>query len=148
MIYQHVNKITKILPLTIFHITHLCNQFNHVYTANFLPRFKSHDFCINSFKIRLFLKKKQNFQGVGALPPDPRACGGWGFAPRPSKQPPIANFWLHDCLQIRCCNTFFFYTKPVNFKLISNFATYRQRRLNFFEIFQCKNATSQNDISK
>ena len=29
--------------------------------------------------------------------PDSRASGGWGFAPRPPKQPPIANFWLRDC---------------------------------------------------
>ena len=30
----------------------------------------------------------QNFQALGASPPDPRASRGWGFAPRPPKQPP------------------------------------------------------------
>ena len=35
MIYQHVNKRTKILPLATYHIAHLCNQFNHVCTTNF-----------------------------------------------------------------------------------------------------------------
>ena len=66
----------------------------------------------------------QNFRALGALPPDPRASGGWGLcpqtpslrqlgalppdphwppaaggsAPRPPKQPPpIANFWLRAC---------------------------------------------------
>ena len=28
----------------------------------------------------------QNFQALGAPPPDPRASGGWGL--RPPKQPP------------------------------------------------------------
>ena len=68
----------------------------------------------------------QNFRALGALPPDPRAFGGWGLcpqtpslrrlgaspqdphwppaaggsAPRPPKQHPIANFWLRACLVI------------------------------------------------
>ena len=35
IIYQHLNKRTKILPSATTQIAHLCNQFNHVYTANF-----------------------------------------------------------------------------------------------------------------
>ena len=35
VIYQHLNKRTKILPLATFQIAHLWNQFNHVCTANF-----------------------------------------------------------------------------------------------------------------
>ena len=66
----------------------------------------------------------QNFRALGAPPPDPRASGGWGLcpqtpslrqlgasppgphwppaaggsAPRPPKQPPIADFWLRACI--------------------------------------------------
>ena len=59
----------------------------------------------------------QNFRALGALPPDPRASGGWGLCPYttslrqlgasppdthwppaaipdPQNSPPIANFWL------------------------------------------------------
>ena len=35
IIYQHLNKRTNILPLATSQIAHLCNQFNHVCTANF-----------------------------------------------------------------------------------------------------------------
>ena len=74
--------------------------------------------------MKLFLKKMQNFRALGALPPGPRASGSWelcpqapslrqlgaspldphwplaagGSAPRPPKQPPIANFWLRAWL--------------------------------------------------
>ena len=33
----------------------------------------------------------QNFRALGAPPPDPRASGGWGFAPRP---PPSVSWGL------------------------------------------------------
>ena len=39
IIYQHLNKRTKILPLTTSQIAHLCNQFNHVSNANFHATF-------------------------------------------------------------------------------------------------------------
>ena len=54
----------------------------------------------------------QNFRALGAPPPDPvpPAAGSFapdpqppaagGFALRPSKQPPIANFWLRACLGV------------------------------------------------
>ena len=97
MIYQHVNKRTKILPLATSHIAHLCNQFINVCTAN------SKNFCQNCknfarhvlkaiifVKIALnssyFCKKKENFQVLGIPPPVPRASGGWGLRPQTPKQ--------------------------------------------------------------
>ena len=56
--------------------------------------------------MNLFCKKMQNFRALGAPPPDARAFGGWGYAPKPpasggwgsapdpQNSPPIANFWL------------------------------------------------------
>ena len=35
IIYQHLNKITNILPLSTSQIAHSCHQFSHVCTANF-----------------------------------------------------------------------------------------------------------------
>ena len=41
----------------------------------------------------------QNFRALGALPPDPRASGGWGLCPQtPKTAHPIVNFWLRACL--------------------------------------------------
>ena len=53
-----------------------------------MPRFKSIIFYQNSPKIKLLKKKMQNFQALEAPPPDPPAFGGWGFAPRLTKQSP------------------------------------------------------------
>ena len=52
----------------------------------------------------------QNFQALGALPPNPQPTAAGGFAPRPywppaaggsaprsQNSPPIANFWLRAC---------------------------------------------------
>ena len=39
MIYQHVNKRAKVLPIATFHIAHLCKQFNEVCTTNFYATF-------------------------------------------------------------------------------------------------------------
>ena len=39
VIYQHLNKRTKILPLATFQGAHLCNQFNHVCTADIYTTF-------------------------------------------------------------------------------------------------------------
>ena len=88
MIYQHVNERAKILLVT-FHIAHLyANSLIRFALPIPMPRFKSIIFYQYSRKIKLFLKKKmQNFKALGALPPDPRASGGWSFAPRP----PIAS---------------------------------------------------------
>ena len=47
-----------------------------------MPRFKSITFYQNSRKIKLFLKKMQNFLALGAPHPDTQ------------NSPPIASFWL------------------------------------------------------
>ena len=48
-----------------------------------MRRFKSIIFYQNNPKIKLFLKKKmQNFQALGAPPPNPRVSGGWEFCPQ------------------------------------------------------------------
>ena len=58
-----------------------------------MPRIKRIIFHQYSPKIKLFLKKKkQNFQALGAPLPDPRASGGWGFAPRPPNRAPHCEF--------------------------------------------------------
>ena len=84
----------------------------------------------NSPKMKLFLKKIQNFRSaggsvprppclrqLGALPPNPQplaaggfaprpplASGGWGLRPQTPKQPPpIANFWLSAWIQFGIC---------------------------------------------
>ena len=57
----------------------------------------------------------QNFPALGALPPDPRASGGWGLCPQtpslrrlgakppdPPNSPPIANFWLRAWSGLHC----------------------------------------------
>ena len=41
IIYQHLNKKTKILSLATSQIAHLCKQFNRVCPAISMPRFKS-----------------------------------------------------------------------------------------------------------
>ena len=62
MIYQHPNKRTKILPLTTSHIGHLCNQLNHVCTANFYyAAFQKHYFIKLALTLHYFCKKMQNF---------------------------------------------------------------------------------------
>ena len=76
MIYQHVNKRAKILPLATFHIAHLCKYSIRFALPISMPRFKSISFYQNSPKMKLFLKKKmQNCQELGAPPPDHRASG-------------------------------------------------------------------------
>ena len=66
---------TEILSLAISHtaISHLCNQFNHVYALLISATFQNQKFCQNKPKLKLFLQKKtQNFPTLGTLPPDPR----------------------------------------------------------------------------
>ena len=41
----------------------------------------------------------QNFRALEALSSDPQSLAAGGEAPRPPKQPPIANFWLRAWLQ-------------------------------------------------
>ena len=72
MIYQHVNKRAKILPLATFHTAHLCKQFNQICITNFYATFQTHYFYQNSSKIKLFLKKNAKFSNAGDPPPDPQ----------------------------------------------------------------------------
>ena len=39
-------------------------------------------FIKTALKLSYFCKKMQNFQALGAPPPDPRASGGWRLRPR------------------------------------------------------------------
>ena len=39
MIYQHLNKKTKIFPLATIRVAQICNKFDHVCTANFYATF-------------------------------------------------------------------------------------------------------------
>ena len=73
IIHQHLNTRTKILPLAISQIAHSCNQFNHVYTANFYATFQKGLFFTKiALKLSYFCKKMQNFRALGAPPPDPQ----------------------------------------------------------------------------
>ena len=53
-----------------------------------MPGFKNIIFCQYNPNIKLFLKKKQTFQALGALPPEPVPPAAGGFASRPPKHPP------------------------------------------------------------
>ena len=92
MIYQHVNQRTKILPLATSLIAHLCNQLNHVCTANFYATL-SITFYQNIPQIKLILQKNSKFfvcWGLRSQSPVPSAAGG--FAPDPQNSSPIADF--------------------------------------------------------
>ena len=67
MIYQQLNMRTKILPIAISHIAHLCQQFNHACPANFYATFQKHYFYQNSPKIKLLLQKKCKIFERGVL---------------------------------------------------------------------------------
>ena len=127
-----------------------------------MPRFESIIFYQNSPKIKLFLKKMQNFQALGALPPDPRrAFGGWGLRPQTPNslrrlgalpphshtQPPIANF----CRRTRqlctvynnymrfcsfCLEQFFFDRSDANLMMLSSDVCLPLNRF-LFESFIC-----------
>ena len=86
----------------------------------FMPRFNSIIFNQNSLKIKFFLQKNAKFLSTGRS------------APRPPKQPPIADFWLpahviellsrskyntaYDISKLRCAytNTKIIITLPLN----------------------------------
>ena len=117
MIYRHVNKRTKILPIATFRIAHLCNQFNHVRPANFHATFWSIYFYQNIPKINSFLQKNAKFCVCWELRPQtlvppaaegffprPPASGGCGLCPQASQNgSPIVHFWLRaKCFY--CCH--------------------------------------------
>ena len=62
MIYQLVSKRTKILPVAISQIAHLCNQFNHVCIAILFHVLKAIFFFIKISSY--FCKKMQNFRAL------------------------------------------------------------------------------------
>ena len=75
IIYQHLNKRTKILSLVTSQIAHSGKQFNHVCTANFYATFQKHCFFVKiALKLRYLSKKCKIF--------DPRVSGGWGLCPQ------------------------------------------------------------------
>ena len=88
--------------LSTAHIAHLCKQFNQfkqlIALPISMPRFKSIIFHQYSPKIKLFKKKMQNFQALGAPPPNPRASGGWGLCPQTPQNSPLNGEFLATCL--------------------------------------------------
>ena len=79
MIYQLVNKRTKILAIVIFHKAHLCNWYNRGFALLiFMPRFNSINFYQNkpNWLLSYFYQKKQTFRALGLRPqvPVPRVC--------------------------------------------------------------------------
>ena len=57
--------------------------------SSYVTSLKALFFIKIALKLSYFCKKMQNFQALGALPPDPQ------------NSPPIANFWLRACLALR-----------------------------------------------
>ena len=58
-----------------------------------MPRFKCIIFLIKiALKLSYFCKKMKHFRALWAPPSDPVHPEAGGFASRPPKQPPIANF--------------------------------------------------------
>ena len=96
MIYQHVNKRTAMLSLATSHIAHLCNQLNHVALPNFMPRFKSIIFYLNSSEVKVFSQKNAKFSSFaksGFAPRPPLASSGCGPRPQtPQNSPPHCEF--------------------------------------------------------
>ena len=41
-----------------------------------------------ALRLSYICKKMQNLRALGALPPNPRASGGWGLCPQPPKTVP------------------------------------------------------------
>ena len=85
IIYQHLNKRQKILPLATSQIAHLRNQLIMFALPISMQRFKSIIFCQNSPKICYFcnfLQQNAKFSSAGGSAPRPRASSGWGLCPQ------------------------------------------------------------------
>ena len=52
--------------------------------------------------MKLFCKKTQNFRALGALPPDPRASGGWGLCPQTPSILFVRNLTFEISLECLC----------------------------------------------
>ena len=50
--------------------------------SSYVTSLKALFFIKIALKLSYFCKKMQNFQALGAPPPDPRASGGWGLCPQ------------------------------------------------------------------
>ena len=103
-----------------------------------------------ALKLSYFCKKMQNFQALGAPPPDPRASGSWrlcsltfslrllgasppdliglrrlgALPPDPQNSPSISNFWLHAWVYITVRwrpEVSTFGTKTLNFSRVIHF---------------------------
>ena len=98
MIYQHVNKRAKILPLATFHIAHLCSSLITFALPISMPRFKSIIFCQYSPKIKLFLKKNAKFSSAGGSAPKPPCLRLLGDPPPDPPNSPLNCEFLAACL--------------------------------------------------
>ena len=94
IIYQNLNKSTKILSLATSQIAHFATSLIMFTRPISMPRFKSIIFFIKiALKLSYFCKKMQIFRAKKCKFFVSPAAGG--FAPRPLKTaPPIANSWL------------------------------------------------------
>ena len=80
MIYQHVNKRAKILPLATYHIAIYIYSLIRFTLPISVPRNKSIIFYQNSPKAKLFLQKNAKFSSAGgSAPRSPIAFGIRGF---------------------------------------------------------------------
>ena len=79
MIYQHLNKRTKILPLATSHIAHSCNLFNHACTAKLRPRTP----CLR--RLEALPRDSQPPAGGDFAPRPPMVSRGWGLRPQTPK---------------------------------------------------------------
>ena len=88
IICQHLNTRIKILPLATSQIAHLCNQFNHVCTANFSA---THYFFIKiALNLSYFCKKMQIFELWGHRTQTPLPSPAGASAPiTPNTAPPL-----------------------------------------------------------
>ena len=120
MIYQHVHKKTKILPLTTSYIAHFFATSLIIFSLQIsMPRLKCINFYQNSLKLGYFCQKMQNLLCFGGSAARPRSSRGWRFCSQTPafggreflsqapKKPPIANFWLRTwcfyfCYVILC----------------------------------------------
>ena len=78
IIYQHLNKRTKILPLATSQIAH-ATSLNMFALLISMPRFKSIIFYQNNPKIKLFLQKSAVFERWGLRSQTPKTAPHYEF---------------------------------------------------------------------
>ena len=72
MIYQHIKKRTKILPLANSHSRFYATGLIMFALPISIPRYKSIFFYLNSPKIKLFLQKNAKLSSAGGSDPKPQ----------------------------------------------------------------------------